>query len=104
MTTPQYITYIMYRAYSEGVSEEIPVTEARAQLSELINRVGFGKERIVLTRHGRPLVALVPAEILERLSEGDPAATVLDISSRASDYGSAQFTIAAQGLSGPEVR
>lgn len=44
--------------------DEIPVTEARAQLSDLVNRVGFGKERIVLTRHGRPLVALIPAEDL----------------------------------------
>lgn len=46
------------------MSSEIPVTEARAQFSELVNRVGFGKERIILTRHGKPLVALVPAETL----------------------------------------
>ena len=46
----------------KGMSSEIPVTEARAQFSELVNRVGFGKERIILTRHGKPLVALVPAE------------------------------------------
>lgn len=43
------------------MTSEIPVTEARAQLSDLINRVGYGGERIVLTRHGKPLVALVPA-------------------------------------------
>lgn len=95
----------MYRAYSEDVSEEIPVTEARAQLSELINRVGFGKERIVLTRHGKPLVALVPAEILEGLNEGDAAAsTVLDISSQPSSYGPAHLTIAAQSPAAPEAR
>lgn len=41
------------------------MTEARAQFSDLVNRVGFGKERIVLTRHGKPLVALVPAEMLD---------------------------------------
>ncbi|OFE18344.1 hypothetical protein BA895_11945 [Humibacillus sp. DSM 29435] len=50
------------------MNEEIPVTEARSQFSELVNRVGFGKERIVLTRHGKPLVALVPAEMLDQHS------------------------------------
>jgi prevent-host-death family protein len=63
----------MYRPYSEGVSDEIPVTEARAQFSALVNRVGFGKERIILSRHGRPLVALIPAEDLAHL-DGDPSA------------------------------
>ena len=51
------------------MSDPIPVTEARAQFSDLVNRVGFGKERIVLTRHGKPLVALVPAEDLAELDE-----------------------------------
>jgi len=34
-----YIMYIMYIIYPRGVTDEIPTTEARAQLSELINRV-----------------------------------------------------------------
>lgn len=88
------------------VTDEIPTTEARAQLSELINRVGFGKERIVLTRHGKPLVALVPAELLEKLE--DPAAAapaVLDLSSSAaSPYDRDQMTIAAQTSNAPEAR
>jgi len=92
----------MYRRYSERVSDEIPVTEARAQFSELVNRVGFGKERIILTRHGKPLVGLVPAEELAALDDpatttpvpftatGSPQATdrrptYLDLAARASD-------------------
>ena len=72
------------------------MTEARAQLSELINRVGFGKERIVLTRHGKPLVALVPAELLTA-SEQDTAETVvLDLSSRPSSQRAADYTVAAK--------
>ncbi|WP_254709360.1 type II toxin-antitoxin system Phd/YefM family antitoxin, partial [Streptomyces lunaelactis] len=31
---------------------EIPVTQARAELAELINRVVYGGERVVVTRHG----------------------------------------------------
>ncbi|MEV6164572.1 type II toxin-antitoxin system Phd/YefM family antitoxin [Streptomyces sp. NPDC052052] len=52
---------------------EIPVTQARAELADLINRVVYGGERVVVTRHGKPLVALVSAADLERL-ENDEAA------------------------------
>ncbi|WP_030418602.1 type II toxin-antitoxin system Phd/YefM family antitoxin [Streptomyces sp. SCSIO 75703] len=48
---------------------EIPVTRARAELADLINRVVYGGERVVVTRHGKPLVALVSAADLERLEE-----------------------------------
>ena len=33
---------------------EIPVTQARDELADLINRVAYGHERIVLTRHSSP--------------------------------------------------
>ncbi|MGW1273664.1 type II toxin-antitoxin system Phd/YefM family antitoxin [Streptomyces sp. NPDC002491] len=50
---------------------EIPVTQARAELADLINRVVYGGERVVVTRHGKPLIALVSAADLERLDELD---------------------------------
>ncbi|MFI9770541.1 type II toxin-antitoxin system Phd/YefM family antitoxin [Streptomyces sp. NPDC052415] len=50
---------------------EIPVTQARAELADLINRVVYGGERVVVTRHGKPLVALVSAADLERLAALD---------------------------------
>ncbi|MEW2221822.1 type II toxin-antitoxin system Phd/YefM family antitoxin [Streptomyces sp. NPDC006990] len=50
---------------------EIPVTQARAELAELINRVVYGEERVVVTRHGKPLAALVSAADLERLEAAD---------------------------------
>jgi len=50
---------------------EIPVTQARAELADLINRVVYGGERVVVTRHGKPLVALVSAADLQRLEELD---------------------------------
>ncbi|MDX2591131.1 MULTISPECIES: type II toxin-antitoxin system Phd/YefM family antitoxin [Streptomyces] len=53
---------------------EIPVTQARAELAELINRVVYGGERVVVTRHGKPLVALVSAADLERLDALDESA------------------------------
>ncbi|MDT0414995.1 type II toxin-antitoxin system Phd/YefM family antitoxin [Streptomyces sp. DSM 41982] len=52
---------------------EIPVTRARAELADLINRVVYGEERVVVTRHGKPLAALVPAADLDRLAALDAA-------------------------------
>ncbi|MGW2181081.1 type II toxin-antitoxin system Phd/YefM family antitoxin [Streptomyces sp. NPDC001732] len=67
---------------------EIPVTQARAELAELINRVVYGGERVVVTRHGKPLVALVSAADLERLESDEAAAEERAISS-VSSIGSA---------------
>lgn len=45
----------------------ISSAEARQHLSELISRTAYGKERIVLTRRGKGIVALVPVEDLDLL-------------------------------------
>ncbi|GAA4563098.1 type II toxin-antitoxin system Phd/YefM family antitoxin [Planotetraspora kaengkrachanensis] len=67
------------------MEEEIPVTQARAVFAELVNRVAYGGERIVMTRHGKPIVALVPAADLERLQAqedtGQPAETIIRLGS-----------------------
>lgn len=42
----------------------VSTKEARDQLSELINRVAYGKERIVLTRRGKELAVIVSLEDL----------------------------------------
>ena len=62
------------RSKLEDMAYEIPVTQARAELAELINRVVYGGERVVVTRHRKPLVALVSAADLERLEELDKPA------------------------------
>ncbi|MFZ0943443.1 MAG: type II toxin-antitoxin system Phd/YefM family antitoxin [Syntrophobacteraceae bacterium] len=41
--------------------------EARKQISEVINRAAYGKERVILTRRGKPVVAVVPIEDVETL-------------------------------------
>ncbi len=48
------------------------MTQARADLAELVSRVGYSGERILLTRHGKALAALVPVSDLEDL-ERPPA-------------------------------
>lgn len=41
------------------------ISEARESFSNTVNRVAFGGERVVLTRHGRRVAAVVPIEDLE---------------------------------------
>lgn len=51
---------------------KISTVEAREQFSDVINRAAYGKERVVLTRRGKDLVAVVPIEdvhLLEALEE-----------------------------------
>lgn len=93
-----YRTYVQYDCVR---TSEIPVTEARAQLSDLINRVGYGGERIVLTRHGKPLVALVPAADLEAApTRTDEPAVIVDLSSRPGESRSS-YDLAAEDSSHP---
>ena len=48
---------------------KVSTVEARDQLSTIINRAAFGKERVVLTRRGKELAAVVPIEDVRLLEE-----------------------------------
>jgi prevent-host-death family protein len=52
----------------------VPVTDARAQLSELVGRVAFAGERVPLSRHGRVRAAIVSADDLAMLEALDEQA------------------------------
>ncbi len=47
----------------------ISTVEARERFAEVVNRAAFGQERIVLTRRGKALAAVVPIEDLEWMQE-----------------------------------
>jgi prevent-host-death family protein len=46
---------------------EVTTITARANFSELVNRAAYAKERVVLTRHGKPVAVMVSLEDLEAL-------------------------------------
>ncbi|MGN8244508.1 type II toxin-antitoxin system Phd/YefM family antitoxin [Cellulomonas soli] len=54
----------------------MPVTEARSHLSEVVNRAAYNGEAVYLTRRGRRLAAVVPAEVLEAYEAAEDAADV----------------------------
>ncbi len=51
---------------------QMSTVDARSQLSEIINRAAFGKERMILTRRGKEIVGVVSIEdvkLLESLED-----------------------------------
>jgi prevent-host-death family protein len=46
-------------------------SEAREQLPELMNRVAYGKERIILTRRDKKIAAIIPIEDLKALEAAE---------------------------------
>ena len=48
---------------------KVSTVKARNQFSDIINRAAYGKERVVLTRRGKDLVAVVPIEDARMLQD-----------------------------------
>jgi prevent-host-death family protein len=51
------------------MSETVPFTEAKAHLSDLVDRTLREHERFIVTRNGRPAAVLVSPDDLESLEE-----------------------------------
>jgi prevent-host-death family protein len=51
------------------MAKTVPFTEARAKLSELLDELDERHEHVVITRSGRPVAVLVPADEQEVLEE-----------------------------------
>ncbi len=47
----------------------LTTSEARTDFSSTLNRVAFGKDRVVLHRRGKDVAAIVPVEDLRLLEE-----------------------------------
>ena len=68
--------------------DAVSVAEARRRLSELLGRVRYGGETVVITRRGKPMAKLVPlddpsgtrglADVQGWLSDGDPFLDAVD--------------------------
>ncbi len=63
----------------------IPTTALREHGSEIVNRVAYGDEELVLTRRGKPIAALVSLEALEALHRLEDAQDVADAAAARED-------------------
>ena len=57
---------------------KMTTVEARENFSELINQAAYGNERIILTRRGKALVAVVSLEDLQRLNQANAVSTMYE--------------------------
>lgn len=55
------------------------ISEARGDFSDTINRVAYRGERVVLTRHGRRVAAVVPVADLDLLEAIENARDLDDV-------------------------
>jgi prevent-host-death family protein len=57
---------------TEGHMRRMAASEARRDFAEVVNRVAYGKERVIIGRRGKELAAVIPMadlRLLERLAE-----------------------------------
>lgn len=59
--------YTMYRFKENIMTLQIGAKDARAKFAELLGRVGFGREEIVIERSGKPMAALIPMDVYEQM-------------------------------------
>ena len=55
--------------YSEYGTENIPIVKARAMLSQLPERLSAENRAAALTRHGKPVLAVMPWDLFESIME-----------------------------------
>lgn len=64
---------LIVRTRSPGTSR-VGLRQFRRLISEVVNRVHYGRERIILERHGSDFVAVMPLEDLKLLEKLEDAA------------------------------
>lgn len=52
-----------------NLTRKVGISEAKASFSELVNRVAYGGERVVITKHGKPVVQMEAVEASEEKDE-----------------------------------
>ena len=49
------------------MNQILPLKEVREQLSDLVSRVAYGDQKVVITKFGKPIAALVTFEDYEKI-------------------------------------
>lgn len=62
-----------------NTSNQLPISDARANLPDLVDRVSTYLDRVVITVNGKPRATLVSAEELESLEETAEVMTIPNI-------------------------
>ena len=49
--------------------EDISIADLRARLGDLVSRISYKHDRVVITKHGKPVAALISASDMEKFQE-----------------------------------
>jgi prevent-host-death family protein len=52
----------MYETSDDHEGTHVSVSRARVEFAELVNRAAYKEERVIITRRGRAIAAIVPIE------------------------------------------
>lgn len=66
-----YALYEMYEPKDEHEGPQISVSEVRETFADVVNRVAYRNERVLVTRHGKPIAAIIPLEQVEFLERAE---------------------------------
>ncbi len=50
---------------------EIPASEVRERISDVLSRVAYGRERVIISRNGKPVAALISIDEFDWLRQFD---------------------------------
>lgn len=56
---------LSYDVHMDAISDDMPISEARANLTEVVNAVRLQDRAIRLSRRGTPQAAVVPVDLLD---------------------------------------
>jgi prevent-host-death family protein len=59
--------YAMYNTYKEATMFRMTATDVRKSFSETLNKVSYGKDRVMIHRNEKDLAVIVPLEDVELL-------------------------------------
>jgi len=69
-----HLTFCDTRGEQIMTTTTVSIGQVKRDVSELVNRVAYGRERIVLTSRGKPKAVLISVEEFERLKQQDQQA------------------------------
>ena len=60
-----------YGSRGDHEGGHVSVSEARESFADLVNRVAYRQERVLVTRRGKPVAAIIPMEQVEFLERAE---------------------------------
>ena len=81
--------------------DTVSIAEVKRSISTIVNRVAFGRERIILTSRGRPKAALVSIDDLQKLETLETTSSPPSRAQRKAALGIAASPLAMPIMAGP---